>query len=169
MKKGKFILLILGAFLVIGVYFLSSRDSTREAPTITSISDSWLEYQNQTRKFSFSYPPELEVKEYDEGDGTYTLVFADASNEKSFQIFFTPYLGEVITKSRILKDIPSGEFTDPLEVMIGDNTRALLFFSKGSLGQMREVWFLNKGFLYEITTEASLDTWLAQILDTWSF
>ena len=44
------------------------------------------------------------------------------------------------------------------------------FFSEDVIGnKTREVWFIKDGFLYEISTRAELDTWLAQILSTWRF
>jgi len=135
----------------------------------STISPDWREYRNTVRGFSLRYPPTLAVKEHDEGDSTYTIVFEDAAGEKSFQIFFTPYMGETITQSRLLKDVPSGKFTKPVEIVIGGNTHALAFFSTGFLGEMREVWFLSGGFLYEVTTYANLDTWLPPILATWRF
>ena len=129
----------------------------------------WPEYRNTVRGFSLRHPPELVVAEYDEGDGTYTLVFEDAAGEKSFQIFFTPYLGDTITQSRLLTDVPSGQFTKPVEIVIGGNTHALAFFSTGLLGEMGVVWFLHGGYLYEVTTYANLDSWLPPILSTWRF
>ncbi len=129
----------------------------------------WREYRNANRGFALRYPPELSVQEYDEGDGTYTLVFEAAAREKSFQIFFTPYLGETITRSRLLRDVPSGEFTEPIEVIIGGGGRALMFVSQGPLGPMREVWFIRDGYLFEVTAPDHLDGWLADIMGTWQF
>lgn len=127
------------------------------------------EYHNAARGFSLRYPQELSVKEYDEGDGTATIVFEDTAGEKSFQVFFTPYPGDAITQSRILKDVPSGKFTAPVEIVIGSATRALAFFSTGSFGELREVWFLHGGFLFEVTAPKDLDEWLADIMKMWRF
>jgi hypothetical protein len=33
----------------------------------------------------------------------------------------------------------------------------------------REVWFIHGGLLYEVTTYKQLDSWLAQIMQTWQF
>jgi hypothetical protein len=33
----------------------------------------------------------------------------------------------------------------------------------------REVWFIKAGHLYEVATYKALDTWLAQIVQTWQF
>lgn len=127
------------------------------------------EYRNTARGFSLAFPQGLSLKEYDEGDGTYTIVFEDAAGEKGFQIFFTPYLGDGITQSRILKDVPSGKFTAPVEIVIAGGTHALAFFSTGPFGEMREVWFLHGGFLFEVTAPKEFDEWLASIMQTWRF
>lgn len=169
MFAGKKIILLLFAVLLIIVSVVYFSFSTKNSLVVSNSKDNWLEYHNEYRNFSFRYPPELTLKEYDEGDGTYTLTFADAADEKSFQIFFTPYLGDSITQSRILKDVPSGQFTKPVEVIIGGGNHALLFFSEVALGRMREVWFLHGDYLYEVTTIADLDDWLSSILATWRF
>lgn len=150
------------------------REETRKIP------EEWREYRNHKQGFSLRYPKELAVKEYDEGDGTYTIVFGEAADstnasreeetgEKGFQIFFTPYMGDTITRSRMLKDIPSGKFTKPVEVIIGDGVRAIIFSDEGLFGEMREVWFIHNGYLYEATAYLSLDEWLSRIMSTWRF
>lgn len=133
------------------------------------IGEDLMEYHNSSRNFSLAYPKGLSVTEYDEGDGTYTVVFENKADEKSFQLFFTPYLGDTITLSRIKKDVPSGQFTEPIEIVIGGGVHAITFFSTGPLGRMREVWFLYDGFLYEVTTYEDLDLWLSNIMQTWRF
>ena len=127
------------------------------------------EYKNTSQNFTIQYPENLAVKDFDEGEGTHTITFKSADEEESFQIFFTPYFGDAITRSRMLKDIPSGKFTDPVEIIFGDNIRGLVFFSTSDIGDMREVWFIHKGYLFEVTTYKELDTWLAEIMNTWKF
>lgn len=143
--------------------------ATAQVEKIPHNEEKFYEYKNTTRGFSLHYPQELSVKEHNEGDGTYTIVFENVTGEKSFQVFFTPYAGDMITPSRMARDIPSGKFTKPVEIIIGGNTRGLMFFSEGPLGRLREVWFLYGGFLYEITTHEDLDEWLSHIMTTWKF
>ena len=139
--------------------------------TAKKIESELSEYRNAVRGFSLRYPAELSFKEYDEGNESYSIVFEDKDGKKSFQIFFTPYFGNEITQSRILKDVPSGKFTEPVEIVIGGGIHALTFLSENDLGlgQMREVWFLHDDYLYEVTTYADLDTWLFEIMKTWIF
>lgn len=185
---GVTILIGIGVFVLgIGTYlsFFASSDGDRTASTLlanpattaefSSTTDDEKtqekpnEYRNAIRGFSLRYPDGLSVKEYDEGDGTYTIVFEETEGEKGFQIFVTPYLGDTITQSRIVKDIPHGKFTAPVEIVIGGGMRALAFSSTLSFGQMREVWFIHDGFLYEVTATQELDAWLADIIGTWRF
>jgi hypothetical protein len=35
------------------------------------------------------------------------------------------------------------------------------------VGDIREVWFIRGGFIYEVATYNELDSWLAEILATW--
>lgn len=161
------IALIIAGAIALGIY--ARFFFARNADFTQNTAEKAHEYRNVARGFSFQYPPEgLSATEHDEGDGTYTIVFDDMGG-KSFQIFFTPYVGDTITQSRMLKDIPSGTFTAPIEIIIGGGTHALAFFSTGPLGEMREVWFIKDGFLYEVTTYRELDGWLSAIMATWKF
>lgn len=150
---------------VIGTFF----DASNNIQSSQNEKEEYRQYLNTVRGFSLRYPKELSVKEYDEGDETYTILFEDKTGEKGFQIFFTPYKYDTIVRSRILKDVPSGKFTEPVEVIISSGIRALAFFSEGNLGRMREIWFLHNGYLYEATSYANLDDWLAEIMQTWQF
>jgi hypothetical protein len=51
-----------------------------------------------------------------------------------------------------------------------DGTQATMFYGTNAImGDTREVWFIKGGLLYEVTTYQQLDTWLAQIMQTWQF
>ncbi len=125
-------------------------------------------YQSQLLRFSILYPKNLSVKEYGEGN-TSTITFEDATSTKSFQIFVVPYQESQISDERFKMDVPSGVMKEPIDVIIG-GIRGTMFYSQNAvLGETREVWFVNNGFLYEITAYADLDSWLAEILSTWQF
>lgn len=174
-KSGLFLtvgilVLFAGGYLWITRYgwWLVDKDVNSQS----SIPIGWQKYANQGRRFSLFYPPALTIKEYDEGDGTYTLVFSEkTSGEKSkeFQIFFTPYPEKTITDSRIKKDLAGGQFTKPVEIIIGRELPALAFESGGAFGRLREVWFLRDGYLFEATANLEWDQWLSQIMATWQF
>ena len=125
-------------------------------------------YQSKDYGFSLEYPADLNTSEfYDNPDGD-IIVFQNGST--GFQIFITSYDGGLITRDTILKDLPSTTVEDPKEVIIGDGIRALIFWSDSpKIGKTREVWFTRDGYLYEVSTYARLDTWLANIMKSWKF
>jgi len=125
-------------------------------------------YRSQALRFEVSYPEDLTVKEYKETNTT-TIVFEDPTGEKGFQVFAVPYGESLVSSERFKMDVPSGVRKDPISVII-DGITATAFFSANTLfGDMREVWFIKNGFLYEVTTYKELDTWLAGIMQTWRF
>ena len=122
-----------------------------------------------TNHFALFYPDDLIVEEYRESGDGMTVTFEDKSGEKSFQIFVFPYIGNQISKQRFEMDVPSKVMDEPVEVVI-DSINATAFWSRNDImGEVREVWFINKGFLYEVTTYRELDDWLANIMKTWIF
>lgn len=127
-------------------------------------------YRNAKYGFSVQYPEPLQATDHTERAGAHSTTFEAEGEEKGFQIFITPYRGEQITASRINLDTRGTATGTPQEVVLGDGTRALIFFSNSPLlGTLREVWFIRGGYLYEVTTYARFDTWLTDIMKTWRF
>ena len=130
-----------------------------------------VEYKNKYYKFNLNYPDILSVSEFAENGGGRTILFeGNKGNEKyGFQIFVTPYKYKKITNERFRMDEPSGIIDRPTEVLI-DGLQATIFYSKNTfMGDTREVWFINNGFLYEVVTYKDLDDWLSKIMTTWKF
>ncbi len=127
-------------------------------------------YRSTLYHFSFFYPDTLTATEFKEKGTALTVTFESASDPKqSFQIFIVPYGLEQITPERFKQDDPSGVLNDQQQITL-DGKQATVFFSTNpSLGDTREIWFINHGFLYEVTTYKELDSWLAQIMGTWKF
>lgn len=126
-------------------------------------------YKNLLLRFSLVYPKDLQVKEYDDGTSASTITFEEAIGDKGFQIFVVPYAEDEITKEQFLKDLPSGFIEEPIDILI-DGVSATMFESKDAiLGNTREIWFINHGFLYEVTTRKELGLWLVNIMQTWRF
>jgi len=140
--------------------------------------------------FSFEYPKDLEIQAFKEEEGGEiigeTIVFQqpnlpgvkplEDSEKIGLQIFISPFEDEegVLTQERVLEDLPFAVIIEPQEVFLGvlaeKEIPALIFWSEDPLiGKTREVWFIHSGYLYEITTYAYLDLWLANILSTLSF
>jgi len=187
MENKKYTNIVIGTIIilgfVIGIYFYSSNkggidiksgeDSListiqfSKTPT-RSIPDGWLEYQNNQYNFSLFYPEGMVVNKFDEGAGASTITFENIEKGVGFQIFIVPYGGTQIDEGRFLRDVPSGIRQNPSELYI-DGVLANSFYSKNlGLGDTWEVWFIYKGFLYEVTTFREQSDWLSQIMKTWS-
>lgn len=126
-------------------------------------------YLNATFHFTLLYPHTLNVREYKEKDGSFSVTFEEPTGQKGFQIYVTKYDSEQITRERFLLDSPSGVMSEPTDVII-DGVRGTMFFGRHSLmGETREVWFIRNGYLYEVATYKELDSWLGSIMATWKF
>lgn len=176
MHRSTFIILFLVTVVGAGYMFFQKESSpSLEADTlrtgmIEDTGNSEARYRDYERAFTFSYPSELTVSEFTEVGGAKTLVFEEPGTERAFQMFITPFMGTSITDSTIRAHVSSGIIEDPQEVVIGDGIRALVFWSEVTIvGRSREVWFIKDGYLYEVTTYAALDEWIASILNTLHF
>jgi len=185
------IILTIGLVLVIATTILTrvllkeeivAEEGRADNPTtlgsVSNIDDKFF-YKNDKYRFSFALTEEMEVKVADVTTGGETILFLknddDEEDEqrKGFQIFISPFRGEtgVLTRARIRADHPMLVVEDPIEVILGDGTHALIFFSTGPVKDSvtREVWFVKRGNLYAVTTYAELDPWMAQIMASWRF
>lgn len=148
-----------------------------------SLGDNFQRYLNHEYGFSLEYPKSWSAKTFQEENIGKTILFQGGERE-GFQIFITPFyeglekapqyqrLDDLLTRERILRDLPSAVIEGPMEVLIGPskNLRALLFWSEDPLiGRTREVWFVQKGYLYEVTAYAQIDELLAGIMSTFVF
>lgn len=178
-KKMK-IVLILIVFIIIGGFYLWNKNQTKQFDSSTQTDAVILglthkKFTHPYIKFSLEYPKELEIERFEEKNNAETIVFSNNSeieDEKlGFQIFISEFgEDETLTEERILEDLPFAIIEESIEIVLGDGTTALLFWSETpEIGRTREVWFVNSGNLYEVTTFARLDSWLAEIMDTWNF
>lgn len=123
--------------------------------------------------FSVEYPKELEVRAFQEDEESESITFQKPKEKFGFQIFISPFDEEIeiLTKERVLEDLPFAQIEEAQEAVFGtQGIHGLLFWSQGpNIGKTRELWFVKDGYLYEITTYAELDEWLAQIMNTWKF
>lgn len=126
-------------------------------------------YVNAVFQFALLYPNTLNVREYKEKDGSFSVTFEEPTGQRGFQIYVTKYDSEQITRERFLLDSPSGVMNEQTDVVI-DGVRGTMFFGRHSLmGDTREVWFIKNGYLYEVATYKELDAWLGSIMATWRF
>ncbi len=126
-------------------------------------------FENAQYHFSLFYPTELAVTEYPEQGGGRSFSFENKDESQGFEIYAFPYSDTQITQKRFLTDEPSGVRQQPNDVVI-DGVKATMFFGNNAImGDTREVWFIKNGYLYELTTYKSLDSWLGSIMQTWKF
>jgi hypothetical protein len=126
-------------------------------------------YYNQPHHFALEYPESLEASEYPGQGSSLTVAFRDPATGKGFQVFAVPYGSPRITDERFKLDEPSGVMDSPQNITI-DGAPATKFFSvNAAMGDVREIWFINGGLLYEVTAPKALDDWLFGIMQSWQF
>src|SRR3989338_945017 len=119
--------------------------------------------------FSFDYPEGYNIGEFSDGlDGEQQLLVQKDS--VGFQLKITPFEEDVtLTEERIEEDVPDIVINEPIQIKVGEAI-ALAFLSESeSLGQTREVWWVYRGYLYQITTYTEFDETMVKILETWRF
>jgi maltose-binding protein MalE len=128
-------------------------------------------YTDSQYKFSFEYPKDFTVTKFQEGEDGDTILVQEKESKKSFQIFISPFDEPgPLTKERVLEDLPDLIIKNPEQRVLKNGVPALIFFSEeASLGETREIWFVHNGFLYQISTYATLDNLVAKIMETWKF
>lgn len=143
--------------------------AAQAATSTRAVGEGQREYQNLQYHFSILYPQELAVAEEQEGGGAVTVTFQNEEEVKGFQIFIVPYTGAQVSSAQFKKDIPSGVQEQLANIQVDGATGAAFYSTDAVLGATREVWFIRGGYLYEVTTLKSLDTWLDPIISSWEF
>ena len=190
MSRFSTVVVCLLAILLVGVVFFLSKISKQvsdaqvqtmaEGSATTTIGQDdvsnnrvvpagMLEYRSTQYNFSLLYPQELMVNEFPGSDGVITITFQNIKKKEGFQLFIAPYSESQVSDARFKQDEPSGVRELETNITIDGVTGAEFYSIDASLGATREVWFIHNGFLYEITTLKPLDSWLANILQTWEF
>ncbi len=122
--------------------------------------------------FSFSFPAGFIASRLPKTEGGETIVVQDTKRQAGFQIHLEPYEDSDanITAERLARDIPDMIVKEPREILIGTGGASGkgLAFIAGDSGT-REVWFIFRGVLYQITAPLSNDTLLQRVLGTWKF
>lgn len=129
-------------------------------------------YSNTGLGFSLIIPVEIKLSGYREpGQVARVITFSMPEGDgRQFQIYIVPYKDDKITSSQIAKDTHGQTTGEPEDVLLNNDLHALTFLTEDPLlGTLREVWFLNNGYLYEVTASIDLDSWLLEIMQTWKF
>ena len=129
----------------------------------------YIEYRNAKYGFSFYHTPQSSITVYDEGGGAATVVLENFQKMRGFQVFIVPYSEPKISEARFHEDVPSGVRQNVQNTTL-DGVQAVTFNSQDQvLGQTREIWSINNGYLYEITTFSGVGQWFAPIIESWQF
>lgn len=128
-------------------------------------------YTDSQYNFSFQYPKDFTATKFKEGEDGDTILIQQKGGEGGFQIFIAPFDEEgPLTKERILQDLPDIVIKNAENRVLKNGIPALIFFSEeASLGETREIWFINNGYLYQVTATKEIDSLVAQIIATWKF
>lgn len=133
-------------------------------------------YENAQYRFALNMPADFKATDLPmPSTGGDTIVLQDNAGN-GIQIDISPFdedtgSGYTLTKERILQDVPDLKISDEQPVDIGDNYHGLAFVGDNQSfgGQSREVWFVFRGNLYQISTYTRLDNLIKAIFATWQF
>jgi hypothetical protein len=131
-------------------------------------------YSNDQYKFSLHMPDNFAAWQLPADDsGATTILLQNEDKTDGVQIIVTPFSEDLhtLTADRIHQEIPDMKISEPQPVQIGDNYTGLAFKSDNEEfnGASREVWFVFRGNLYQISTYDRLDPLLKSIFGTWTF
>lgn len=168
-SKKKFI--IAGFLAIIGfVFFLSYRSTADPAFKLTKT------YRSEIYGFTVKFPEDFSAREvsgYNDGDGG-TIIFESNKNPgDGFQIVISRFDENLrsLNKERILKDIPEIGIHGEKPVRVKSGYQGLTFESDSPEfdGRSRELWFVYRGYLFQLSTYERLTALLSAIFDTWRF
>ena len=139
-------------------------------PEVQGIDNTEYVYKHTVYPFAFTYPKGTTVEASIVDSGTMILV-TDAVHDHIFQVYIQE-VGETsldITEARIRQDIPGITIRDVQTVEVGTGARGTAFISTDDVGEKREVWFVFKGVLYQLSAPLTSDDFMRSILNTWQF
>jgi len=130
-------------------------------------------YSENVYGFSFLHPDGYSVKSTPNADGAgNTILIQNDTTKKGVQILVTPYddADTTITAKKIAQDIPDMKVLNPQVVQVGAGKGLAFISDNGAFdGNSREVWFVFRKNLYQISTYAAYDDFVGALLDTWKF
>ena len=131
-------------------------------------------YQNAMYHFSFKYPEDFSVSVIPaDADRGNVILVQNIAKHIGMQILVTPFGGADMdmTAGVVQASIPGIKIEDAQPVLIGNDRTGLAFKSDNPAfgGSSREVWFVFRGNLYQISTYAELDPLMKGVFSTWQF
>lgn len=180
---GKYIFVIVILVLIGLIWWRGSDDKAITSADIGKLGlGEVATYKAEEDGFTFAYPDKLKVtetpikNENDEQIGKTILVESTDSGPtaqagKGFEITVLPFDEDIVlTKERILQDLPQFKIEKEKSVKVGGDISALAFESQDEgIGETYEIWFVHKGYIYEARTYRSFGETMEKILGTWEF
>lgn len=130
------------------------------------------DYTNNQFSFSLKMPEGFSAQELPVDDFGATTIILQNEKGEGIQIRVTPYDDiKILTADMVRESIPDMKISEPEEVVIGPEYTGVAFLSDNEAFEAasREVWFVFRGNLYQISTYARLDTLLKAMFATWKF
>ncbi len=153
---------------------LARRGTGENSESITNDFNFTQTYTHTKYNFSFLYPETYSATTFfDEAVQADVVLVQEAEKGVGFQIQITPFDVDVpvLTAERVKRDLPSMTISDVQEIDLGEYGKGIAFMSNNENfgGSSREIWFVWKGYLYQISTYKYLDSILQAIMNTWEF
>ena len=141
-------------------------------------------YSDTDYRFSFKYPQDFSVGAFSDAENTKTILVQNAEKTAGIQIFISAFDENItLTPERIKKDVPDIAMSDVKSISVGQEQRsdlgvpalrsdlvtAVSFNSNNSTGQSREVWFVYKSNLYQMSAPIAASGILDTIITIWHF
>ncbi len=164
-KKNKVLITLTILIVVIVIYFFFFHSPKNN--NLTKV------YEDPILHFTFKYPSDLTINERKDEAVTdaRVIVVSDVETGTGFQIYMTPFdePEKKFTLERLQQELPDVIIEDPQPIVIQDTGIGIAFISGDESGQTREVWFVYKNTLYQITMPINFDEAFKKILNTWTF
>ncbi len=165
--KPIIILLFVIGVISAGVYFFTAG---KEKDAEQSLIETGSVYKDELYNFSFTYPKGFTAGSFSDTDDTHTILVRDGKQAVFAQIFVSGFDEDIVLdEKRIKKELPDLVITDPKTVFIGE-VQGIAFTSTNSLSsESREVWFVHKGNLYQVSAPIAQAGLFDIMIQTWKF
>ncbi|HMA59578.1 MAG TPA: hypothetical protein VKN64_04725 [Halanaerobiales bacterium] len=128
-------------------------------------------YEDEEFNFSFKYPKDFNIGKFKNGEDSKIILVQYPKKKIGVQIIITPLDEKTeLTKELINERVPSYTVENPQPVEIDGKKRGLVFKSKNdNFGESREIWFIFRDILYQISSYQSLDPFIKTFFETFQF
>jgi hypothetical protein len=172
--KRNLLIVVIVIITLAGLYFWRSGGSNVSlSGSLTAELGQAQTYQATEDNFTFVYPEKLKITEIpiDGVEGGKRILAESGEAKKGFEVVILPFdENGVLTKERILQDVPDMVIKNEKKVTVGGNIEAIQFEGEDeSIGATSEIWFTHSGHIYEARTYPEFGAGMAEILTHWKF